>query len=255
MKGPRTVQNPGTNHYRRSRYRTGLGVLLSLGALMGASAKTARANAVEDKNIWFNLSMTGPLLGAEHGRSPWRFSFDSPNRFANNAKKYTVGEWRFGFGYILNPKWSVWTSYSYTHTDTPFTRVPYNEHRLNHFMTWTDRFGDFTLGFRNRLEERFPDSGNDMGLRSRHQLRVSHPIYAIKPLSWVVWDEIFFHLNDTDFGACTGVDQNRAFAGGSWKWSELARTELGYLQHFTHRTSGANRINHALAITLALTFR
>ena len=225
-------------------------------ALFGVSALTSvRATTVEDKNLWINLSMTGSLFDGDHGSSPWRFSFDSPNRFANNAKKMTVAEWRWGIGYVLNPKWSVWTGYGYTHTDTPFTRVPYNENRLNQIVNWTDRFGDFTLLFRNRLEERFPDSGHDMGLRSRHQLRISHPIPALKSVSWLVWDEIFFHLNDTDFGARKGLDQNRAFAGVAWKRSQQFRTEVGYLQHFTYHPGGTNRINHALAITLVSTLR
>jgi len=230
-------------------------VILIGAAVLVLSPLPARSHTVEDFNTWVHLSMTGTLFPAEAGGSRWRYIIDSPSRFGDRARKYSQAVGRAGIGYTLNSQWSAWAGYSYSHTDTPYTRVPFGEHRAFQQLSWTGRTGRFTLGTRHRLEERFPETGNDLGLRLRHQFRVSHPLGSSKVLSWVLWEEIFLNLNETDYGARRGVDQNRTFAGVGWKWSETLRSEAGYMHHFNRRPGGANRVNHVFALSVALSFR
>jgi hypothetical protein len=215
----------------------------------------AQGATIDDGNTWFHFTVTGPLdvRGSEAKR--WRYSFDSPNRFASQPWEYAQGVWRAGVGYLLNSKWSVWAAYSYSRTDTPYTSVPVHEHRATQQLLWADRVGEFSLSYRQRLEQRFPDVGKDTGFRYRHQFRVSHPLALTRPLSWVVWDEISFNLNDTDYGATSGPEQNRAFAGFGWKWSEITRSEIGYLHQYGWRPDKDDRVNHVLAIYLTMTFK
>jgi hypothetical protein len=215
----------------------------------------ARSATIEDFNTWVHLSVTGTLLPEEAGGSRWRYIIDSPSRFGDQARKYSQVVGRAGLGYTLNPQWSLWAGYSYSHTDIPYARVPFGEHRAFQQLLWTGRTGRFTLGARHRLEERFPQTGNDMGVRLRHQFRVSHPVGQSKALSWVAWEEVFLNLNRTDYGARRGLDQNRLFAGIGWKLSETLRSEAGYLHHFNQRPGGPDRVNHVLAFSVALSVR
>jgi hypothetical protein len=229
-------------------------ILLSATGLVFPPAPV-RSNPVEDFNTWVHVSVTGTLFPDESSGSRWRYIIDSPNRFGNDARKYSQGVARAGLGYNLNSRWSVWAGYSYSHTDIPYTRVPFGEHRAFQQLLWTGRTGRFALGARLRLEERFPETGRDMGLRLRQQFRISHPVGRSTWLSWVVWDEVFLNLNRTDYGARRGLDQNRAFAGLGWKWSDTLRTEAGYMHHFNRRPGGAHRVNHVLAFSVALSFQ
>jgi hypothetical protein len=236
-----------------------LGVIFSSRGLVVAALLltmlATRSVAVEDTNVWFNYSIMGPLRFDKEEGSRWRYIFDSPNRFGDDASKYSQGIWRAGLGYIFNAQWSAWAGYGYSHTDVPYTGTPFGEHRTFQQLLWTRRISDFSFSSRFRLEERFPETGDDVGLRFRHQFRVSHPLGDQTSLIWVVWDELFLNLNQTDYGAMTGVDQNRAFAGIGWRWSETVRSEAGYLHHFNRRPGRENRVNHVLALSLAFSFR
>lgn len=69
----------------------------------------------------------------------------------------------------------------------------------------------------------------------------------------MTWDEVFIHLNDTDFGTRAGFNQNRAFVGFGWKWNPetpKSRVEIGYLNQFIDSRTGSDRMNHLLAVNL-----
>jgi hypothetical protein len=224
-------------------------------AAITLSTNAICAETVEDFNTWVHYSITSPLPWGNAAGERLRLMFDSPNRFGGDSRKYSQGVWRAGLGYIINANWSVAAGYGYSHTDVPYTRIPFGEHRAFQQVVWSGRSGRFALGSRHRLEERSPETGDDLGLRSRHQFRISHPITGVSWLSWVIWDEVFLNLNQTDYGAERGVDQNRAFAGIGWKASETLRGEIGYLQQLNHRPNAADRVNHVLAFSVAVSFK
>ena len=238
-----------------SSARTVVRTIGLLAALVCPGLARANPDVIEDHNTWAQFVITGPLLAHRPGAQQWRYGFDSQLSYANDSSQYAQGVWRGGLGYALNAAWTVGAGYGYTRTNPPYTRASYTEHRGFQQLAWAGRAGDYTLNYRFRFEERFPNPGDEMGLRMRHQFRVSHPIRAIKPLSWVLGDEIFWNLNATDYGARPGFDQNRAFAGFGWQWSETTRSEAGYLHQFARRPGQADRVNHILALSLALSFK
>jgi hypothetical protein len=229
-------------------------IRLAFATLLAVTGVARGTGVIDDKNVWLHISATGPLLGTRPGPNPWRYAFETPQRFADNVHKHAQGAWRFGVGRMLTPEWSVWGGYVFTWTDTPYTRTPYAEHRPYQQLSWIHRGGRVQYSGRLRVEERFLDTGHDMGLRVRQQFRVSVPAREIKPLAWVFSEEYFLNVIATDYGARRGLDQNRAFAGAAWQWSEILRSEVGYLHQYLQRNGQPNRVNHALVIHLALTF-
>ncbi|MCH7689032.1 MAG: DUF2490 domain-containing protein, partial [Planctomycetes bacterium] len=103
---------------------------------------------------------------------------------------------------------------------------------------------------RSRLEQRFFETGEDTGLRFRQLVSWRQPFAYAEKYSFVLWDEIFVHLNDTDWGANAGFDQNRFFVGIGLKrnFDSRWRTEIGYLNQHIDRRGRGNLTNHLLSV-------
>jgi hypothetical protein len=218
------------------------------------TAVSSRAVTTE-RNLWTQLTLTGPLAASTAAPCPWRYTFDTPHRWSVDTDEYAQGTWRAGLGYVLSPKCTLWAGGSVVRNFPPYARVPYSETRWFQQLSWSDQANGCTFAYRLRLEQRHPETGSRMGLRLRHQFRVSHPLPATPRVSWILWDEIFHHLNHPDYGAGRGLDQNRVFAGVGWNSSEIIRQELGYLHQWSNRVGRPNREIHALSYGVTLNFR
>jgi hypothetical protein len=83
--------------------------------------------------------------------------------------------------------------------------------------------------------------------------RLTYPIAGRSDLLYVLRDEIFFNLNDTEYGALSGFEQNRVFAGAAIFPRPKTRLEIGYMNIFS-RGRPANQMDHVLATNLFLKF-
>jgi len=94
-------------------------------------------------------------------------------------------------------------------------------------------------------------SNSEVGWRFRQLVRAQKPFEHHPDLLWVAWDEIFFHLRDTDWGAVTGYNQNRVFVGIGRIPNKRSpwRTEIGYLyQQIDIPEDSDDLNNHILSI-------
>jgi hypothetical protein len=121
--------------------------------------------------------------------------------------------------------------------------------------------GAFGLSSRTRIEQRFRSDGpgsaeNDGGhsrwaYRFRELVRLAYTV-AESPFQLLVWDEIFVHLNRTNYPSEPGLDQNRLFAGASYQPNRVLRAELGYMNQFVRRYTDPDQVNHVLLMSLYL---
>lgn len=223
--------------------------------LLLAAAEGARAATLKDHNTWDAVSISGPLGRTVDAAQPWLYGLDVQNKFANNSRKVAQSTWRASLIRVLDAHWTAMAGFGFTPTDTPLTSKPNRELRWTQQLGWSGHAGDFSLGARIRIEERFYNTGDDCGVRTRYQVRASHPVPGCSCLSGVVWNEYFYNLNDTDYGARHGYDQNRLFVGTGWKLSEITRTEIGYLHNYVHRPGKDDRLNQTVAVSLFVAFR
>lgn len=86
--------------------------------------------------------------------------------------------------------------------------------------------------------------------------RFMRPFKAEPRLSLILWDEFFIKANSTPAGGKSGFDQNRAFAGLGWTFSQRFRFEAGYLnQYLTHPIQqGARTMHHLIMGSLYINF-
>jgi hypothetical protein len=110
----------------------------------------------------------------------------------------------------------------------------------------------FTLSSRTRFEQRFRNDGDDIGLRLRQQVRLVVPL-ASTGWSAVGWSEVFLNLNDTDWGAQSGLDRWRNFVGINIPLRNGLVIEPGYLNQYVNLTA-SDQTDHVFSATLNVNF-
>ncbi len=112
------------------------------------------------------------------------------------------------------------------------------------------QWDSLAANLRLRLEERFFDDSDAVGLRSRIRLDVRVPV--TKRLDLWLHNESFVTMKDTSEGPSTGYDENRAFGGLGYRVTERLGLEVGYQNVYLERR-GRNLINHTLRLGFSLT--
>lgn len=224
-------------------------------SVIAALAGPLHAQTIEDEGWWGAVFSQGDIEFDPGQPSNWRWWFDGHARFQDDADGFNVSIVRPGIGYKLTETATIWAGYGWIRTSPIGVADDFDENRIWQQITWSANADPVRLGFRSRLEQRFVETGDDTGWRFRQLVSARAPLAGSDRLTFVVWDEIFLHLNSTDFGARTGFDQNRAFVGFGWRCdpdSPKSRVEIGYLNQYIDSTAGDNRMNHLLSVNLFL---
>jgi len=213
--------------------------------------RLAVGQAVSDVGQWNALFAQGDLdaFGNRSDRLKWWF--DGHLRFLDDADGFNQSIVRPGIGWQLNEQSIVWAGYGWINTST-LSGLEIDEHRIWQQWTWSKGFDVWKLAHRSRFEQRFVETGDDVGLRYRAFFRATRNLPSLPKLTLVWWDEIFYHLNDTDWGAESGFNQNRAFAGVGYKPSPSCRwrVEVGYLNQVIELPTRRDRNNHILSVNI-----
>ena len=206
------------------------------------------AQSIDDTGLWFAALGNGEFESLDDD-SPLRWWFDAHLRFRDDAEGFNQSIIRPGLGYAFAENQALWVGYGWIRTD-PVTGDLFDEHRFWQQWTATPSCGDWKYLHRSRFEQRWVETSDDIGLRWRQMARAQRVFPGCPQWSFVIWDEAFFHLNDTDWGANAGFDQNRSFIGVGYKRCQHSpvRTEVGYLNQYIERPNGSDSMNHILSI-------
>lgn len=143
--------------------------------------------------------------------------------------------------------------YAWVRTD-PERGATTNEHRIwqqVQFVAARTGTGTPLVISRTRLEQRMIEGRADTGWRLRQFVRLQAPIAREGKVQAVAYTEGFLNLNATDWGARSGIDQWRNFAGIGLPLAPKLRIEPGYLNQTVFR-AGENRTNHIANVALFL---
>lgn len=210
-------------------------------------ATLVHAETEEDGAFWFNINAQGklPMDGFN-----WYAEYQP--RWRQEGKYLDASILRPAIFYDINQNTSLWLGYANIRFH-PSGRASREENRLwQQFLYKFQPFSDISLLSRTRLEQRHFENASDTGHRLRQLFRVTIPIES-SAYSLVLWDEYFIHLNDTDWAAVRGFDQNRAFLGVNAKLNKQASLEIGYLNQYVNARS-VDKENHVFSTTLNLSF-
>ena len=221
--------------------------------LLCALAIGAPAEPVEDFHTWAAVVTTGTL---GNGDSPYRYWLEAQGRYDDDSSHLNQSLLRGALGYAVAPRTVLWAGYAHVNNDPQGTDEDVTEHRYWQQLTWNGAtpWAGFDLATRTRLEVRTVESFGDTGWRFRQLLKLSRPLGDASRLYLAAWDEVFLNLNDADWGADDGFDQNRVFAGLGLKLAPWARSEIGYMNQYVRRPGRADAMNHIVSVTLFLNF-
>lgn len=212
------------------------------------SCKNAIAETIEDGRYWFSLYTQGPLP-----KENFYWSLDIHPRWREEGRNFDTLILRPSLIYKITPKTSIWTGYD-TINNHPAGQSSFQENRLwEQVMHQFEPFGGLTLTVRTRFEQRDREDYSDIAHRLRQMVRATTPSSLHQQLSWVIWDELFINLNQTDWGVMRGTDQNRLFLGANWKFDELSNLEVGYINQYVNGKT-IDRENHILSSTIRFNF-
>lgn len=215
-----------------------------------SAPKPLAADTVEDFRIWGNVTAITNLGLLDPSLGRYRWWMEGQGRFREAAGEADQALVRTGMGYAVMGQATVWLGYAYVAWYRAAGGV-LDEHRPWQQFLWSESmpWGDLTS--RSRLEQRFIEGLGNVSWRIREFVRFSRPIAQGSALGFVVWDEVFVHLNSVSPALQSGFDQNRAFAGLSYQLNKQVRAEIGYMNQFI-RTEPENRVNHVLSLNFFL---
>lgn len=217
--------------------------------LCGIASSSSFAQTHNDAGLWFAALGNGKIPRNEE--SPLRWWLDGHLRLRDDTSGFNQSIVRPGIGRALNDGHALWAGYGWIRSDR-VVGGGFDEHRIWQQWTYAPQLNAWRFLHRSRFEQRWVETGDDLGFRWRQMFRAQRILTANPQWSLVGWDEAFFHLNDTDWGANAGFDQNRAFLGFGFKRrdEDRVRMEVGYLNQFVRRPGGRDGMNHILSINL-----
>jgi hypothetical protein len=223
--------------------------LASLTVFVMTLSGAVDASTIEGFHTWGDVLATGSLGRFNPALKNIKYMVEGLGRFGNDSSRLSLGMIRTGLGYALTDETSVWLGYAWVTYDEPFAKTPFDEHRIWQDFSGGHKYAYATLSTRSRLEQRFMDTGSQVGWRFRQRVKVSVPLVLAPDFSLVGSDEFFANLNKTNFGADDGFDQNRVFAGLGYDFNTHSKAEVGYMNNYLRR-HGPDRMYHYLAVNV-----
>ena len=195
----------------------------------------------EAAGFWTQAVGEGNLSSIDDSLSSIRLWVEGQGRF-NNSNPYSnmnfyQGMARSAVGYALTDRLTLWAGYTYLPTEN------YGKGYVGEQDAWPavryifpTKIG--TVMLREMVEMRFV-RGDAPGIRPRTLAKLIRPFEFEPRLGLVLWDEVFFNANNVTNNpnlGLSGFNQNRAFAGISWTFNELARMEFGYMNQMVNKS-------------------
>lgn len=225
-----------------------LSIIVAFTMAANTAATPAYAQTKEDGGIWLGLSLQGNL--ADTGLN---WSAELQPRWREEGDKLNQLIIRPALFYKFDKKSSVWLGYEKV-VNHPAGKPTFDENRIWQQYSYTfDPINTVTLQNRTRLEERRVDGGRETSLRLRQMLKAYKPLESNPKFSLILSDELFLNLNDTDWGARSGFDQNRLFLGAGYVFNPMVKLEAGYLNQYVNSTK-IDKMNNILSSSLSFFF-
>ncbi|MEO0398349.1 MAG: DUF2490 domain-containing protein [Pseudomonadota bacterium] len=206
--------------------------------------------AADDFQAWTALFSNGAITKNDAGDDGrllvW---FDGHARYRDDASELGVSIIRPGVGWRVNKGLSLWAGYARVISRDNQTALS-KENRIWQQATYpiATLYGGRLTG-RTRLEQRLLNTGDDTGWRARQFVRYGRSFQGTD-FSFIAWNELFIALNDTDWGAEAGYNQNRTFIGAGWQPSPSLRLEAGYLLNHINLQGSPDATNNNIAFSI-----
>jgi hypothetical protein len=245
-------------------YKNAIAVIVFTVFSMSLFAQSIRQNTA-NTNVWF------AYMGSHKIADKWSLHLEFQYRTSEGLSKTLQFLPRVGLNYHISPQAFVSAGYAFIQT-YPYgafgTKIDFPENRIWQQLQLKNQVGSFEWISRFRLEQRYVQSpvtvvgtsgtNNILGdaiftnrfrLLNRFSIPfkgksiVNHSFYA------TIFDELMISFGEK---VKTNIfDQNRIFVGIGYKFPQLGRLEVGFLEQTIIRSDGIKvENNHTFSISL-----
>lgn len=221
-------------------------------SLAGGGVATVQAytelgpNTYSDFRLWTPVYLTAKLP------SSFLAYMEVNPRIADDVTNIDQLLLRPAIGYQLTENLSIWQGYAWVgNFNQPTGPRFFEENRIYQQVNYTQRFSNFKLLSRTRLEERWIEHADGTAVRFRQMFRADFPIPPAPGWAFVTYDEVFINLNTVGTinskGPEAGLDQNRFFLGLNKNFNQHFNVDIGYQNQMINSRKlegNANLINH-----------
>jgi len=220
--------------------------VLSSAIAVLALASPSHAETRQDEQVWIQFVAQGPVAGKVV------YLAELQPRYGSNAAGLSQMVIRGAAGLRISDSVTIYQGYAYVRTPAA-GRDDTREKRSFQQISWSlGQPGGVALTSRTRLEQRWFSTGDEVGWRLREMVRAAVPLKAGGKVKLIGSVEVFVALDDTDWGARSGIDRVRGFAGIELPVSGKSTIELGYLNQYVNGANGRDQMDHVAAINLML---
>jgi len=118
--------------------------------------------------------------------------------------------------YEISKDTSIW--FGYVNVQGFNRTSDLREHRLwQQLLTKFQPNENFSIKSQTRFEQRTFEGFKDVGYKFRQKFAIYMPFTKTSTLSAMLYDELHYNINATDYGAVQGFEQNRFFMGIEWQ--------------------------------------
>ena len=222
---------------------------------LGSPHETLADGIDNDGGFWAMVLAQGSLESLNPSLDRVIYWFDNQFRMTEDSGGFHQSLVRPALGYALTDYLDGHFGYAWIHTD-PDGRDAFDEHRIWQQILISGNVGPVGLASRTRLEQRFFEHDSETGWRFREFVKLAYPMPFEPRLGIAAYEEIFFDVNETERSGAAGFDQNRLFAGLSWKFDAEWNTklEVGYLNQFIRNRVDEDKMNHILNVNMFFNF-
>lgn len=194
---------------------------------------------------WATFYTSGGLhFGGD--QSPWRYGLYGDTRYYDRLGGVSQYVLQPAVGYRLNSRVSFWGGYTYFTSELGGVTT-ISEHRSYEQVSWNMvHWRNATLKSRSRLEQRHRENRDDTDFRFRQQLRLDVRFDFNPNLIFILGDEYFYHVRDTEWTQ-QGYGQNRFYTGLGFDFHNVHIEALYMNQQYRIRHS-QNLVNHLVVL-------
>jgi hypothetical protein len=204
------------------------------------------APARADGQLWVLLSVTRSFA------TDWRLSVEASPRWERDMSDYSRTALRTQLARAVSKSTALGAGFEFQEPAAAYNR---RERRIWQQVQVQHDVRGWSLSHRARLEERWLQNADSVVVRTRYQLRASHPVATGSPWSWQVFQEFLYTLRGSRRASAQGVDRQRLGGGLSRAISPHLSVEGGYMWQYINRPEPSpGQVDHVLVTAASYRF-
>ena len=207
-------------------------------------------NIVQHNGFWSGLNVQNYL--SENKR--WVYLFNTQARFLDQTHPLKTVLVQDSIGYSFNKNQRVWMGYFYSGNN--FRVKHFTENRLFQEYYWTIVNNQKTkVAYRVRFEENQYSEFRQNQVLFRQLLAKEFLVHYKEKLNPLIYDEMFYRVNNPSYSTKSLVSQNRLFLGFNLNLTKHSFWRIGYMNQYLTSAPHPHRrttMNHLLVVSYTI---